>query len=57
MSPSDIEVFTREILCDQQMAALAVKAGEDLSLQTIIQLGAGIEAIIYWPVSKAEASI
>jgi hypothetical protein len=27
------------------MAALAVKAGEDLSLQTIIQLGAEIEAI------------
>ena len=45
MSPSDLQTFTREALCGQKMAALAVEAGEKLSLQTVVQLGAEIETI------------
>ena len=45
MSPSDLQAFTREALCDQKIAALAVETGEKLSLQTVVQLGAEMKAI------------
>ena len=45
MSPSELEVFASEVLLDQKMAALALEAGEELSVQTVIQLGAETEAI------------
>ena len=45
MSPSDFQVFACEALYDNKLAAMAVEAGERLSLQTVVQLGAEMEAI------------
>ena len=45
MSPDDIDDFARESLCDNKLAAMAVVAGERLSFQTVVQLGAEMEAI------------
>jgi hypothetical protein len=45
VSPSELQAFASEALFDQKMAALSVEAGEKLSFQTAIQLGAEAEAI------------
>ena len=42
MSPSDL---VSEALHDNRLAAMAVEAGEKLSLQTVVQLTAETEAI------------
>ena len=45
MSPSELQAFAREALCDNRLAAMAVEAGEKLSLENVVQLSAEIEAI------------
>jgi hypothetical protein len=45
VSPSELQTFASEALFDQKTAALAVEAGDTLSLQTAIELGAQTEAI------------
>jgi len=45
VSPSDLQAFACEALYDNKLAAMAVEAGERLSLQTVVQLGAEMEAI------------
>jgi hypothetical protein len=45
VSPSDLQAFACEALYDNKLAAMAVEAGEKLSLETVVQLSAEIEAI------------
>jgi hypothetical protein len=45
VSPADLQSFTREALCDNKLAAMAVEAGEKLSLPTVVQLGAELQTI------------
>ena len=43
--PSDIQTFRCEVLFAQRVAALAVKVGESLPFETIIQLSAEAKAV------------
>jgi hypothetical protein len=45
VSPDDVDDFARESLFDNKLAVMTIEAGEKLSLQTVIQLSAQIEAI------------